>query len=179
MKGLIIYKGKYGATRQYAGWLSQALHLPAVQPDEVTKEQLLASDFLLIGSSVYIEKFQIRDWLKKNSAAIIDKKLFLFIVCGTPADEKEKLEGFIRNNVPVEIRSKCEIYFLPGRMIYKNLTWSDKLLLRVGAMFTQDARQKQAMLNDFDGVKKQNLSPLLQAFSKFISVPLEADQHTF
>ena len=28
MKGLIIFKGKYGATRQYAGWIGDELQLP-------------------------------------------------------------------------------------------------------------------------------------------------------
>lgn len=53
MKGVIIYKSKYGATQQYALWLSTALELPAWQPEEKTINELLNSDFFIIGSPIY------------------------------------------------------------------------------------------------------------------------------
>jgi hypothetical protein len=45
MSGIIIYKGKYGAKKQYAGWLGQQLNLPAAASDEVTKGEFRLCDF--------------------------------------------------------------------------------------------------------------------------------------
>ena len=50
MKGVIVYKGKYGATRQYAEMLSKELNLPAFAP-VATSEQLMDADYVLIGSA--------------------------------------------------------------------------------------------------------------------------------
>ena len=167
MKGIVIYKGKYGATHQYAGWLGSALHLPVVKVDNIASESLINYDFLVIGDSVYIGKLRLRDWLKRNIAAIQDKKLFLFIVCGTPSGEKEKLERIATKNIPEEIRSRCDVYFLHGRMIKKEISWMDRMLLTMGAMLIRDPVDKENMLRDFDEVKKENLIPLINAVLTF------------
>jgi menaquinone-dependent protoporphyrinogen IX oxidase len=161
MKGIIIYKGKYGATRQYAEWLSQSLELTAITP-EGCEGKLAACDFVILGSSVYIGKLQIAKWLKDHLAEIGDKQVFLFIVCGTPGNETAKLESYVTSSVPAAIRSQCRIYFLPGRLVYKNLSVMDKFMLRMGALLSGEAKTKKAMLTDYDDVKRENLAALLK-----------------
>lgn len=160
MKGIIVYKGKYGATRQYAEWLSRELNIKAVSPQDC-KAELAVCDLVILGSSVYIGKLQLRRWLNDNVAILNNKKLFLFIVCGTPPEEKEKLEAYVQSSVPPDIRMQCRIYFLPGRLVYKKLSLTDKFMLRMGALISGDPKTKEAMLTDYDGVKKENLAKLL------------------
>ena len=88
MKGLIVYKGRYSATRQYAKWLSEELRLPAYVSDIANEDDVDNADFVIIGSSVYIGKLQIKKWLLRNAKALSGKKLFFFMVCGTPSDKK-------------------------------------------------------------------------------------------
>jgi menaquinone-dependent protoporphyrinogen IX oxidase len=76
MKGIIIYKGKYGATEQYAKWLGQDLDLPVSTAEDIKNERLNAYDYFIIGSSVYMGKLQIRKWLFKNKNFIKDKRIF-------------------------------------------------------------------------------------------------------
>jgi menaquinone-dependent protoporphyrinogen IX oxidase len=66
MKGVIIYKSKYGSTRQYARWLSDELKLPARQPHEISSDFFANCDFIIIGSGVYIGKLLIKNWLRKH-----------------------------------------------------------------------------------------------------------------
>ena len=66
MKGIIIYKSKYGATSQYAHWLSEELKLPAREPEEITSNELADCDFIIVGSAVYVGNLLIRKWLKKH-----------------------------------------------------------------------------------------------------------------
>jgi menaquinone-dependent protoporphyrinogen IX oxidase len=179
MKGLIIYKGKYGATEQYATWLSEALKLPALQPGQVPPDQLAATDLIILGTSIYIGKFQIRDWLQQNAASMGGKKLFLFVVSGTPLQEKDKLESYIAANVPAEIRDKTRVFFLPGKLNYSGLSWMDKILLRMGAFFTNDAIQKKRMLTDYNDVRKDHLSALIKAAASFGQTNPETSQPTY
>jgi menaquinone-dependent protoporphyrinogen IX oxidase len=175
MKGLIVYKGKYGATRDYAQWLSEDLKLPKLFADEVTKKQISDCDFLLIGTSVYFGKFKIKHWLKANVHEIRDKKLFLFVVNATPPEERLKHEKFVYDNVPAEIKQQCEVYFLPGRVIHKELTWTDRMILDVMGRFEKDPRKKAALDKDIDHVEKKNLFPLVNAVENFcvVDLPLE------
>jgi len=169
MKGIIIYKGKYGATHQYAHSLGSMLHIPAINSDNVQGSDLDGFDYVILGSAVYIGKLLIREWLKRNLGFIRPKKIFIFTVSGTPPDEKQKLEKIAGENIPEEIRNRSEIYFLHGRMIRKNLSWADRLLLKIGSMFTKDPNEKKGMLADFDAVKTDNLVPLINAVSVYES----------
>jgi menaquinone-dependent protoporphyrinogen IX oxidase len=104
MKGIIIYKGKYGATQQYAQWLATDLNLPVVNATERQSDDLSLYDFIILGSSVYIGKLQLSNWISSNLPAIRSKKIFFFQVAATPPDQKEKSETYIRSGVPEEIR---------------------------------------------------------------------------
>lgn len=170
MSGVIIYKGKYGATRQYAQWISNDLKLPARQPEEISTNYLTNCDFIILGSAVYIGKLLIRKWLKKHAAVLQNKKLFLFIVCGTPSSETEKLGVIVKNNVPLSILDKTSIYFLHGKMDIKALNWSDRLLLKMGARLEKDPDTKKEMLTDYNDVKKENITALVKEVKALVAI---------
>ena len=179
MKGIILYKGKYGATRQYAGWLRDELELPLVISTNCTKEEIVQSDIIIAGSSVYIGKLLIGKWLKSNLQLLQNKKIFLFVVSGTPPDEKQKLQTYIQSSVPGEIRGQCRIHFLPGRMVYKKLSLLDKFMLRIGAMLSKEPEAKTTMLTDYDLVKKENLDELLRDIKRFSAPEMKPElQHS-
>jgi len=167
MKGIITFKGKYGATRQYAEWLADELVLPVTEPGNLSSEKISNCDFIVVGTSVYIGKLQIKNWIEQHIEELSEKKIFLFVVCGTPADEKDKLSSYIEGSVPPEIRKQCGIYFLPGKMIYQNLSGSDKFMLRMGALLTRDKETKKKMLTDYDSVKKENLDALVKDIKRY------------
>jgi len=163
MTGCIIYKGKYGATRQYAEWASEELQLPLFKPENLETGKLVSSGFVLIGSSVYMGKLLMKDWLHRHVGALKNKKLYLFIVCGTPDSDSAKQQKIIHDNIPAPLLRTSAIFFLPGRLIRDQLSWKDALFLKMGARLEKDPVKKQAMLHDIDGVKKGNMEPLLQA----------------
>lgn len=170
MKGIIIYKGKYGATQQYARWLGNELDLPVVSADNFPGEGLEKYNFLLIGSSVYAGKLQISKWLKKNLQALKNKKIYLFQVAATPPGEKAKLQSYFQSGVPAEIIKNCEVHFLQGKMKVRELSWKDRFLLKMGAWLTNDPATKRAMLTDFNNVRIENLDALLNSVRKFYSL---------
>lgn len=159
MKGAIVYQGKYGATSEYAHLLSKALNLPVYTAGNTDRE-LTAADYILIGSAVYIGKLSIQRWLFRNREWLNGKKLVFFIVCGTPGTDKEKTAKIVADNIPPCLCNN-PVYFLKGRLIIRNLSWTDRLLLKLGARFTKDQAEKRRMLTDFDGVAVSALRPIL------------------
>ena len=170
MKGIIVYKGKYGTTEQYAQWMSEELNFPYLSATELDEGDLSYFDFIIIGSSVYNGKLQISQWLQTNLKALRGKKIFFFQVAGTSPLEKEKLNTYFRLSVPEEIREQCEIYYYPGKMLFNELSWKDRFMLRMGARLTKDLVTKKSMLTDYNLVKKENISDLVSAVKKFCSV---------
>lgn len=168
MKGIIIYSGKYGATKQYAEWLGEELALPVATSDSINGNLLQKYDFLLLGSSVYIGKMKIKKWLKKNLSFIIGKKIFLFQVAGATPEEKQKRETYNRASIPGEILNSIESFFLPGRMIMKNLSWGDRFLLKIGARLSKDSKEKKSMLTDYDGVNKASIAVIAAGIKSYL-----------
>jgi len=161
MKGIIIYKGKYGTTAQYAQWLAEELNLPVLSSEITDEVTLQEYDHLILGTSVYIGKLQIASWIKHNLPFIRNKKIFLFVVAATPPNEKEKLEAYVNSGIPVEIREKCQVYYLHGKMKISELSWKDRLLLKMGAWLAKDPQDRKKMLTDFNSVKKENIKGII------------------
>jgi len=163
MKGLVIYKGKYGATKQYAMWIGQELRLPVASADRFPVDELLNYDYFILGSSVYIGKLEIKDWLKKNFYILQNKMIFFFQVAASPVEQIEKRQSYNKASLPPSILKNIEFYYLPGRMIIRNLSRWDRFMLKMGAKLAKDPVEKKAMLTDFDHVKKENILPLIEA----------------
>ena len=170
MKGLVIYKGKYGATKQYAMWIGQELQLPVASADRFPVDELPNYDYFILGSSVYIGKLEIKDWLKKNFQVLQNKKIFFFQVAGSPAEQIEKRESYNKASLPPTILKNIQFYYLPGRMIMRNLSGWDRFMLKMGAKLTKDPVEKKTMLTDFDNVKKENTFPIIEAVRTFTEI---------
>jgi menaquinone-dependent protoporphyrinogen IX oxidase len=170
MKGLVIYKGKYGATKQYAMWIGHELQLPVASADRFPVSELPKYDYFILGSSVYMGKLEIRAWLKKYFGSLQNKKILFFQVSGSPPEQIEKRESYNKASLPPSILEKIQFYYLPGRMIVRNLSTWDKFMLKMGARLTKDPVEKKKMLTDFDDVKKENTDPLVKAVRNFTNI---------
>jgi menaquinone-dependent protoporphyrinogen IX oxidase len=168
MKGLIIYKGKYGATEQYAHMLAESTKFLLATPEELSENDLDRYDCIVLGSSVYIGKLQLKEWIADHAGELRKKKLFIFIVCGTRPDDKAKTDQIIRDNIPAELKSVARIYFMRGRMNKKKLSFKDGLMLRIGAFFTKNPIDKKNMLTDYDEVSAANLFPMVQSIAEAV-----------
>jgi len=168
-KGALIYSSRYGATRQYAEWIGQQLQIPAMDIDELYPGELERFDYLVLGTSVYIGKMLIKGWLHRHLEQLRSKQLVLFVVCGTPSSERQKQEQIVRDNVPEGLIPLEKIFFLPGRLSIGELSWKDRLLLKMGARLEKDLVKKAAMSHDIDGVKKENITGVVNGAKTIVS----------
>ncbi|MGN6193862.1 MAG: flavodoxin domain-containing protein [Ginsengibacter sp.] len=168
MKGIILYKSKYGSTKQYATWLAESLQLPLKDIDKVDKKSIASYDTIFLGTSVYFAKFKIAPWLQRHIKELsIKKKIFMFVVSASSSNSG-LCNHLVLTNVPTEIRDKCEFYFLPGRVLHKQLSVVDKIILKLAALYVKDLAKKKALHEDLDEVKKDNLQPLIVAAKGFL-----------
>lgn len=163
MKGIIIYQGRYGATAQYARWLADALRLPMFGVEEATPALLAGYDLVILGSSVYVGKLLIAKWLDRNTGLLADKKVFLFVVCGTTADDPVLQQSLIAGNLGRAISKSVITFFLPGRCVVSKLSWKDRLLLKMGAWLEKDLQKKAVMKQGFNRLDGRNLTGLITA----------------
>ena len=170
MKGLVIYKGKYGATKQYAMWIGQELQLAVASADRLPVDELPKYDYFILGSSVYVGQLEIKKWVKKNYKVLLNKKIFFFQVAASPVEQIKKRESYNNASLIPSIVNKKLIYYLPGRMIMRNLSGWDRFMLKMGARLTKDPAEKKKMLTDFNDVKKENINPIVKSVRNFTNI---------
>ena len=167
MKGVVIYKSKYGATQQYAQWIGAELNLPVFETEELDVVMLNSYDFIVAGSSVYVGKMLIKKWLKEKLDILWHKKIFLFVVSGTPIHKRDKLDRYVTASVPEEVRNRMDIHFLPGKLVIKELSLFDRLLIKAAArMNGRKSRQKRAV-NEYNNVNKSYITEFANTIRMF------------
>lgn len=165
--GIIIYRSKYGTTRLYAEWLADALKLNIASPDTVDDEALRRLDYVIIGSSVYVGRMLISRWLHKHEAILARKKIFFFIVCGTPGSDTEKQEAILWANIPAQLVKKGTAFFIPGRIVMDQLSWLDRVLIKWRVRFEKNPVNRNIMLGNIDNVAEKHLSAMIRTIKAF------------
>ncbi len=166
MKGVIFYSGKYGSTAQYAKWISEATGLPFFDVN-TANEDLSKYDFLILGSSVIINRLTIRKWIRRNLAGIKNKRVILFTVSGEPSGQE--LDVGIAASVPDSLSSHMEHVALRGRLDLKKVSWWTRLLLKIGAWHSDDPETKEHLLKGFDLMDKSGIDPIKELVQKYKS----------
>ena len=161
-KAVIVFKGKYGSTAQYAEWLGQLLQIPVYGHEEISNARLNEYDLVIAGGSVYVGKIQIAKWINERKNILRNKNLFLFVVCASPLTKSEEQHQLLRKNIDKGIL-RLRVFYLRGRLIKQNLSLLDRFVLHMGAALQKTRADKNRMLTDFDDVKKENLNELIEA----------------
>ena len=74
MKGIVIYKSKYGSTKKYAEWISERTGFDCVESGKINAKQLADYDTVIFGGGIYASGIAGISFLKKNIVALNGKK---------------------------------------------------------------------------------------------------------
>ncbi|MBA4423500.1 MAG: hypothetical protein C0390_10470 [Syntrophus sp. (in: bacteria)] len=161
IKVLIVYQSKYGSTKQYAQWIHQEIKADLVNIENGDKPDPAGYDIIVIGGSVRIGNIVVAPFIKEHWSVMKGKKVVLFTTSATPP-QHPKIQSIYEKSLPEEIRKEIKYFPLPGRISTENLTLFDQLLIAIGKIMEQDETLKKDMGKDFDGVRRENLLPLLE-----------------
>lgn len=87
MKGIILYKSKYGATRKYAEWLTEATGFDCIETEKAKISQVKEYDIIILGGGIYASGIAGLSFLKKNISQLRNKKVIVFCDGASPYDE--------------------------------------------------------------------------------------------
>lgn len=160
MNAAIFYTGKFGSTRQYAQWLSEATGLPVFNLRKDAPEPW-NYDLLILGTSIIIGKPTISRWIKKNWPMLWGRKLLLYSVSGT-APGNPDLNTWMRRYLGEEVMSQVKYVPLRGRLDLEEVPWLLRVLLKMAAKATRDPETKIRMSDGFDYMDRGSLEPILE-----------------
>lgn len=171
MRGLIIYSSQYGCTEQYAQWLALDTGVPYKPLAEVRPEDLKELDFLVIGSNVKIGHIQAAAWIKKHWEWIEDKRLILFSVSGTYADEQVH-EQIFRTSLSEDLALHFQYFRLPGRLNKSDLHLFDRILVYMASRTLPAEIDRERLKEGFDYVDPDSLDELKDVVKYLKSVEM-------
>lgn len=131
MKPIVLYKSKYGSTKQYAEWIAQELTCEAVDAKGVKADDLAEYDTIVYGGGLYAEVINGITLITKNTEKLEGKRIFVFTTAITPLDCREYYEGEVLEknfkDFPLE---RIKIYNFLGKMKKEELSFVHRNALK-------------------------------------------------
>ena len=126
MKGMVIYKSKYGASKKYAQWISEATGFPCVTTKEADINEVTKCDVIIIGGGIYASGIACVSYLKKNIGKLKGKKMIVFTCGASPYDEKSVNE-IVKRNMKDDLEG-IPVYYCRGSFDMKEMSFADRTL---------------------------------------------------
>ena len=129
MSGIILYKSKYGATKKYAGWLSERTGFPCVETDKADVKKLAEYDTVLLGGGIYASGIAGLSFLKKNIGKLAGKKVIVFC-CGASPYEQKAFDAIVKYNFKDALEG-IPCFYCRGAFSMRDMTFKDRTLCRL------------------------------------------------
>jgi menaquinone-dependent protoporphyrinogen IX oxidase len=163
MKTLILYKSKYGCSKQYAQWLSLEIKSDIYELDQYQSlgPSLENYGLIILGGGIYFGKINGADFVSTNWDILKNKKVILFSTSGAEPGEAT-INKFYENSLPQEIRSKIRYFPLSGACEYKDLSILHKILVFIVSLFLKNPQKKQDLRYGLNRAIRENVNPILE-----------------
>lgn len=128
----IVYRSKYGTTRQYAQWLAAELRCVAFDRRKIRAEDLEDFETIVYGGALYAGGVTGVKFLRKNIETLGTKNLVVF-TCGLadPSDEKNmrNIRNRLIKTLTDEVVEHIKIFHVRGAINYKKLRLHHKFMM--------------------------------------------------
>jgi menaquinone-dependent protoporphyrinogen IX oxidase len=157
MSGVIYYKTKYGATEQYAKWLSQDLGFELKNIKKGPKPG--SENIVVIGSNIIMGKLKAKGWILKHWSNIQNKQVILFAVGGAKIGSEDR-DKAMANSLSSEILKTAKIFHLRGKFDHSKVSFLLSKMIKKGMENEKDPVIKKEWSEGFDDVKREYLEPI-------------------
>ena len=110
MSGIILYKSKYGATKQYADWIAERTGFSCIKTDDADMKK-------------------ISSFLKKNIGKLKNKKTIVFC-CGASPYEQKAYEAIMQYNFKGELTG-IPCFYCRGTFDMSEMSFKDRTLCKM------------------------------------------------
>lgn len=129
MKGIILYKSKYGATKKYADWIAEETGFKSSEITKVKVSDLMPYDVIVIGGGIYASGIAGLDFLKKHIAALAGKKVIVFCDGASPYEENA-FHAIRKHNMKDKLEN-IPFFYCRGGWDMNSMTFVDRNLCKL------------------------------------------------
>ena len=129
MSGIILYKSKYGAAKQYAEWIAERTGFSCIRTEDADIKKISDYDVIVLGGGIYASGIAGLSFLKKNTGKLKGKKIIVFC-CGASPYEQKAFEAVKQHNLKGELAG-IPCFYCRGAFDMSEMTFRDRTLCRM------------------------------------------------
>lgn len=128
-QGIICYRSKYGAAKQYAMWLQEALHYDCKELKHMDIQVMKSYETIILCGGIYASGIKGLSFLKKHFDELKDKRIAVFCVGASPYDE-QALADIKKVNFKDQLMN-IPLFYGRGAWDESKMTFVDRKLCRM------------------------------------------------
>jgi menaquinone-dependent protoporphyrinogen IX oxidase len=125
---IVIYRSKYGSTKQYAEWIAKELGCPLCERSTVKAAELSRYDCVVYGGGLYAGGILGVDLVRVRGTKSVCKNLALFTV-GLADPATTDYSVILKKNFPQGLPLCAQVFHLRGRIDYKNISLAHRVMM--------------------------------------------------
>ena len=129
MKGIVLYKSKYGATKKYAGWLSELTGFATEEISKTSITQMMEYDTIILCGGIYASGIAGLPFFRKNMNELREKKLAIFCVGASPYEE-DAFNQIKQNNLKEDMKD-VPMFYGRGAWNEEGMNFKDRTLCKL------------------------------------------------
>jgi menaquinone-dependent protoporphyrinogen IX oxidase len=159
LSGIIIYKSKYGSTKQFSEWLKEEMGWDLCEASDLPSN-LESYKTIVIGNSIHGGELSLKKWIIRNWDSIKEKNVVVMLTSGT--GDPRFIQKTFEKSLPEEIRKKIALCPVGGRYLFPRMSVFDRTAIKVVAFFKKQPELKKGMLTERDNVNRDNLKEIVE-----------------
>jgi menaquinone-dependent protoporphyrinogen IX oxidase len=169
MRGIILYKSKYGTTKRYAAWIAKALSADLYDIKDISTDIINEYDYAVLGGGMYAGSVLGANLIEKIKC----KQIVLFTV-GLADPVTTDYSGQINRMFPNGAPENVKIFHFRGGINYNNLSFVHKTMMRmlvktVKKKFVLSDEEKLFLSSygsEIDFCDEKTIEPLIEFYTK-------------
>jgi menaquinone-dependent protoporphyrinogen IX oxidase len=165
MRAVILYKSKYGTTKQYAEWIANALNADLFDVKDISTAKLSEYDYAVLGGGMYAGSVLGANLINKIKC----KQIVLFTV-GLADPATTDYSKHIKRMFPDGIPENIKIFHFRGGINYNKLSFVHKTMM---SMLVKSVQKKSILSeeeklflssygSEIDFSDKKTIEPLIE-----------------
>lgn len=123
MNAIVVYKTKYGSTKNYADWIGEELNCKVSDAKEITIDELEKYDTIIYGGGLYAEVINGVTLITKNIDRLKDKKIAVYTTGITPLNCRDYYDKLVvEKNFKSGIPTCVKVFNFTGKMVIDELS---------------------------------------------------------
>ena len=172
---LVLYKSKYGSTKQYAEWIAADLSADLYEASSFSSGSWEDYSTIVYCGGIYANNINGVKTIIKNQAKLSGKKIII-VACGlsNPNNKElfERIENGLYRKLPQTIKDGVNFFLLRGGVTYSELRFFDDKVLKMLEKMLQSKNpqtlgpEEREMLEvlgkDFSFVDRASIQPIVE-----------------